>query len=380
VVIPVYREEIDALERISLAQVRRVLGNYPLIFVAPEGKIFSYFDEGDMVAHFPPPFFQNVAAYSYLLLSPEFYEAFANFDYILIYQLDAFVFYDALEDFCALGYDYIGAPWPRIAYFSYRNKKTPRVGNGGFSLRRVAACHELLTQAEQSSTWEDTLAESNEDTFFALCGATDGIDFNTAPVEVAAQFSMEHYPARSVKRLGGKLPFGCHGWSRFSEDFYVDILAQCGWDLRPLRHLMGNEDYRYQLPLGLTKLALTRLIRTIERGQSLIRYLPARRFASIRVLREPDAVKILAKLLTEENFLADEIFICDAAEDLIRDVTRKPLPLLLLTTDYDAPTIEALESRGLCYGRDFVSFRREYLRRCEELFRKLGKCRLQQRR
>ena len=373
VVIPVYREELNPLEEISLVQCRKVLGNYPLIFVAPEGANFPYFATGDMVAHFPPQFFRSVETYNLLMMSPDFYETFADFDYILIYQLDAFVFYDALEDFCALGCDYIGAPWSRIAYFSFRKKKTPLVGNGGFSLRKVAACHKLLTQNPALQEWKNSLPYVQEDTFFAYCGASEEFDFTTALVAVAAQFSMEHYPARHVKRLGGKFPFGCHNWHRFSADFYVEALAQCGWDLRPLRGLMGNEDYDYQLPLGLTKLALTRLIRTIERGQSLIRYLPARRFASVRVLREPDAIKILAKLLSEENFLADEIFIFDTAEDLVRDVTREELPHLLLTTNYDAPTIEALERRGLRYGKDFVSFRREYLTGCESLFHNLGK-------
>lgn len=113
-VIPVYKEEIDDLEKISLAQARKVLGKYPFVFVAPEGKKISYAESGDAVVRFPPQFFQNTMTYSMLLMSPFFYEAFKAYDYILIYQLDAFVFYDALEKFCSLGYDYIGAPWPIV--------------------------------------------------------------------------------------------------------------------------------------------------------------------------------------------------------------------------------------------------------------------------
>jgi len=59
VVIPTHKEELTELEQISLTQVRRVLGNYPLIFAAPAGAKFSYFAEGDMVAYFPPQFFQS---------------------------------------------------------------------------------------------------------------------------------------------------------------------------------------------------------------------------------------------------------------------------------------------------------------------------------
>lgn len=99
VVIPVYKEELDEFEKISLAQARKILGKYQFVFVAPEGKIFSYFESGDAIVHFPQQFFQSPQTYNRLLMSPLFYEPFLSFDYILIYQLDAFVFYDALEFF-----------------------------------------------------------------------------------------------------------------------------------------------------------------------------------------------------------------------------------------------------------------------------------------
>ena len=64
VVIPVYKEELNDLEKISLAQARKILGKYPFVFVAPEGKIFSYFESGDIVVQFPPQFFQSTKTYS----------------------------------------------------------------------------------------------------------------------------------------------------------------------------------------------------------------------------------------------------------------------------------------------------------------------------
>ncbi|MEW6718188.1 MAG: DUF5672 family protein [Chloroflexota bacterium] len=84
---------------------------------------------------FEDRYFSTIASYSKLLLSPKFYAAFINFNYILIYQLDCLVFSDQLEEWCGAGYDYIGAPL-------FRDKANPakgfsRVGNGGLSLRRV---------------------------------------------------------------------------------------------------------------------------------------------------------------------------------------------------------------------------------------------------
>ena len=110
VVIPTHKTQLSPLEEISLAQCRKVLSRYPLIFVVPQGKNFPYIAPNGSAVQFPPQYFQSVQAYNRLSMSPKFYATFADFDYILIHQLDAFVFYDAAENFCRLGFDYIGAP------------------------------------------------------------------------------------------------------------------------------------------------------------------------------------------------------------------------------------------------------------------------------
>lgn len=370
VVIPNHKEELDALEKISLAQLRKVLKNYPLIFVGPEGKTFSYLEPGDPIVQFPKEYFRTLRGYNNLSISPLFYEPFLSFDYILIYQLDAFVFYDALEEFCRLGYDYIGAAWP---YYSWQGtkveKKTPRVGNGGFCLRKVKACHRFLTQASNLPSYRNALLKFDEDAFFAMCGVAKGIDFNVAPVEVADLFSMEWYPSRHVKKLGGDLPFGCHHWNKFSADFYVELFSQFGYDLHPFRNLMSNDDDDVQLSINLSNLAMRRLIHSLDSKKSLIQYLPTKRFDSVRVIRSPGAMKILARLIVEENSLAEKIFIYDEKDfrDLIRDVTRADLPHLLLVTDYDETLFEAVKNKNV------ISFQREYLKVQEKLFHNLGK-------
>ena len=376
VVIPIYKEELDDLEKISLTQVRKVLKNYPIIFAGPEGKNFSYIEPNESLVQFPAQYFQSVKTYSQLLLNPSFYEPFLVFDYMLIYQLDAFVFYDALEEFCRLGYDYIGAAWPRYSWSSLKvEEKIPRVGNGGFSLRSVAACHKLLKETAALPCYKEALEKCNKDCFFAMCGMAKGIDFNVAPIEVADLFSMEWYPDRHVKILGRKLkkeyvlPFGCHNWHDFSADFYVELFAQFGYDLRPFRAQMRRDDYEFQCPLALTRLAMWRLIRELEHGKSLLEYLPTKKFASVRFIRSPNAMKILAQLLTEENFLADKIFIYDEKDFryLIHDVEREILPHLVICADYDKSLIAAIEDKNV------ISFRQEYLKSQEKLFHSLGR-------
>ena len=372
VVIPNHKENLSDLEKISLDRCRKVLGRYPLIHVVPDGKNFSYFAAGEMVAHFPAQYFQTLRGYNQLSISPIFYEPFSDFDYMLIYQLDAFVFYDALEEFCSLGYDYIGAPWPYFVWNSSREPKTPRVGNGGFCLRKVSACHKLLTTASHSPNWANTLATCDEDTFFSSCGVTEELNFHVAPVEVAKLFSMEWYPDRHVRKLGG-LPFGCHNWIKFAADFYVETFRHFGYDLRPFRSQMGTVDCREKTAIHLTDVAIERLLRRIERGLSIADFLPTKNFSSVRVIRSPKAMKILAQLLTEENSLADKIFVYDEKvwTNLLRDVTRENLPHLIVVADYDASLVKAVERQGLRYGEDFISFQREYMKYCEEIFRRL---------
>ena len=374
VVIPTYKEELDEFEKISLAQVRKVLGNYPIVFVVPEGKNFSYFNHEDIIVKFPPQFFQSLENYNYLMMSPQFYEAFLSFDYILIYQLDAFVFYDALEFFCSLGYDYIGAPIAYSSWYGYKSKKVPRVGNGGFSLRKVKTCHQLLKECSALPNWNDFLDKFYEDAFFGFCGVNDDVDFKTAPVFVAVRFAFDFYPERFIKRTG-KIPFGCHGWPKFGADFYVKAFAQYGWDLRPLRDKMGNEDYQFRLTSSLEIVAIRRLIRGIKHGQSVLQYLPTKNFASVRVIRHPVAMKILAGMIREDSSVTDKIFFYDVKIylNLVADVTREELPHLVISEEYDESLIEQIEETGLRYGEHVISFRQEYMKHEEKLFHNLGK-------
>lgn len=75
------------------------------------------------IVPFPDTYFKGIAGYNRLMMSPEFYETFAQWEYILIYQTDAWVFSDRLSEWCSKGYDYIGAPWipkPKYRKLYYR--------------------------------------------------------------------------------------------------------------------------------------------------------------------------------------------------------------------------------------------------------------------
>lgn len=100
VVVPLYRTALNPDEWLSLERCFAVLGGYPITFVIPEG-----LDMTPVMMRFPscriesfdPSFFAGRYGYNHLMLSAEFYRRFLNWEYILIYQTDAFVFRDELR-------------------------------------------------------------------------------------------------------------------------------------------------------------------------------------------------------------------------------------------------------------------------------------------
>ncbi len=241
IVVPVYRTELTWYEKISLARLYAVLPHYPIVFVSPEGLALpEAVRQGRPVMVFPGEFFTSVAAYSRLLLSQQFYTRFRDFEYMLIYQLDAFVFVDLLQEFCSLGYDYIGGPWQlqnslhKVRPGKY---KIYHVGNGGFSLRRIEACCRLLAKCQGNPRYDGW----GEDTFWGIAGHEDS-EFRLAPLRIAYAFSIDTLAERCYRKNGSQLPFGCHGWPRFSRDFYLRAMGACGIDLSARYGEMQEQD------------------------------------------------------------------------------------------------------------------------------------------
>ncbi|MDR1403013.1 MAG: hypothetical protein LBJ60_04845 [Tannerellaceae bacterium] len=247
VVIPVYKYFLSDLEKRSLRRAYSVLRDYPLIVVKPES-----LDVSDCLAAFPlitvqsfdDRFFTDISAYNRLMTSTCFYERFLDSKYILIYQLDAYVLRDELTEWCMYDFDYIGAPWLKkpvynlpvisqimrlcLKYDQYAkkpNKQTlyNKVGNGGFSLRKVER-HYLATKKYEAEI-ERFLAQKrrhmyNEDVFWATRP-----EFYYPDALKALAFAYDKYPALSYKLTAGQLPFGCHAWyKRKMRRFWKDII------------------------------------------------------------------------------------------------------------------------------------------------------------
>jgi hypothetical protein len=266
IVIPVHKKVLSVEEVNSLKQCFMVLNRYPISIVTYEeldvnaylriAKLaninvdFEYLDKS---------YFKNAVSYNRMLLSREFYLRFEKEDYLLIYQVDAFVFRDELNDWCEKGFDYIGAPW--FTHYSTHEKgnKLYKVGNGGVSLRKVSAFLErfdkklpfyifpfyiknirkkgmfmmclktlktgflLLFKHKTVEYYIQNLTDERipEDCFWADGLSYTKLAFKVPDITIAAQFCIEKSPSYIYKLIGEKLPFACHAYLKYEyEDFW----------------------------------------------------------------------------------------------------------------------------------------------------------------
>ncbi len=144
VVVPVYRASLTREEEISLRRTCMVFGERRrIVVVQPYGLDLSGLADKHPCLQFetfPPDYFSGIRGYNRLMTSKTFYGRFADYEYILIVQLDAYIFRDELDEWCVRGYDYVGAPWlQRLAYrvpplsWIRRRKDCKRVARGLFA-------------------------------------------------------------------------------------------------------------------------------------------------------------------------------------------------------------------------------------------------------
>lgn len=226
ITIPIYRKQPTPEEVRSLQQVVKVLGEYPIVFFCGET-----FDESPYLAYCPAAkterfkddFFTSVTGYSRLLLSPSFYHRFIQFEYLLIYQLDAYVFKNQLLEWCEKGYDYVGAPWierpplvngkPKV---DIQNWFVGKVGNGGLSLRKVR------THYRNTLVFKPIIRffEKNEDMFWGLFLYWLNPFFRRPHWKEALRFAFEMNPRKAYELTQQTLPFGVHAWEKYDQEFW----------------------------------------------------------------------------------------------------------------------------------------------------------------
>lgn len=242
IVVPMYKATLSGDEKASLSCCFSVLSDYKIIFAAPESADLDAITGAFVpfrVERFRDSYFTDKIAYNSLMLSYGFYERFLEWDYMLLYQLDAWVFRDELMLWAEKNYDYIGAPWPLRPIYSNpiykicsavktmsvpkrvredgRHAMRGKVGNGGFSLRRNGKICELLRANESRVAYyieNSALPRYYEDVFFAVEAPLLDRDFRIPDMEEALAFAFDKYPGLCYGLNGNKLPFGCHGFNK----------------------------------------------------------------------------------------------------------------------------------------------------------------------
>lgn len=251
IVIPVYKEfdRLTKNEFLSLTKALHTFSESDIYIIGPISlNVKSYEDFFNSnnrklrFKQFNDNFFKSLEGYNRLCISSVFYKVFLKYEFLLIYQTDAFVFRDNLNLWCSKGIDYIGAPWVD----GWTEVKQPLsfigVGNGGFSLRKVAsfyrvACnrpfrllfrlhhiyHTLRTRLGVPSRWVG-VPPYQEDQYWGQYVPKLFKWFKVAPPEQALQFSFEVGAAELYRINGNRLPMGCHAWEKYEPEFWKQFI------------------------------------------------------------------------------------------------------------------------------------------------------------
>lgn len=263
IIVPIYKTNLEKSEIDSFVQLLNVLKKYTIILVTYKSlntqdylRISQLVNKKIQFKYFDEVYFKTLYGYNSLCLTKNFYTAFSDYIYILIYQLDAFVFRDELEVWCQKGFDYIGAPWFEDNKSREQGANLWAVGNGGFSLRKVSTFIRLFeskqpvfgfkylykkTIRENKSflwflkawilrfennfnyllnSWEDA-----EDLFYCLKLSDTNFRLKIPDIKTAIEFAFEQSPRYLFNLNGNKLPFGCHAWEKYEyETFWKKYL------------------------------------------------------------------------------------------------------------------------------------------------------------
>ncbi|NDY83499.1 hypothetical protein G3I67_09670 [Orrella sp. NBD-18] len=269
VVIPIYKPDMSVRELYSLRRTIDILAVHDIYLVGPK-KMTNFFEylitkyRGRLHCKtFENHYFASIDGYNKLMLSALFYQVFASYRYMLLVQTDALVFKDELDVWADKGYSYIGAPW----FEGFTKPTAPltltTVGNGGYSLRNIGDFLKVLSKPRifkntLMQTWPGNIISNtyrylkdyhsfiyqntqinlkvNEDVFWGLF-VSPQCDFFKVPMpQEAIAFAFEAHPELLYELNGKKLPFGCHAWERYGEEFWLKILSQNGCDVEAIKY------------------------------------------------------------------------------------------------------------------------------------------------
>lgn len=198
-----YKERIEGLEEASFKRCLEVFGGKRKIkLIFPKGASTEYYEKySDLleIEAVNKKWLSSKDSYNKMCCNKNFWKIFTDYEYVLIYQTDCWVFKDDLDKYINMGYDWYGAPWP-----FWGND----VGNGGFSLRKV---QKMIDICEKHRLVKNNM---NEDVWF--CRKLKD-EMNVCPWETAVNFSFEKESVELLSKIE-TIPMGLHGF--FNSKFW----------------------------------------------------------------------------------------------------------------------------------------------------------------
>jgi hypothetical protein len=261
VVVPLVSAVLKPDEELSIACLRRHAAGIPVYLVVPDDLILNFDHAGFTVIRVPRAAMANIAAYNRMMLTPWFYRLFAGYRHILLYQLDCLMFRNDVATWCGRDWSYVGAPW-----FGKRTLDDLKsVGNGGFSLRRVDHMLAVL-ESDRFAPWPRVAQQRRhfsslkhlrllfgglmkatrecggaplaqrfvgcfqrpEDEFWSQYAPFFLKRYTLPTPREALGFAFEARPRIALELTGGRLPLGCHAWSRMDRQFWLEQVGGLG--------------------------------------------------------------------------------------------------------------------------------------------------------
>lgn len=254
---------LDSFEKTALDCCVRILGNHPIKLVCPAGMdVSTYLKVAPQIGvdFISPCWLESLPAYNRLKIDPFLYQRYAEYEYLMTYELDAYVFRDELLEWCGRGWDYVGAPWFEGQLEATRDAAFAGVGNSGFSLRKISSCRRVLARLAVCSRIASLFAINNperleprmgivervirrllglevlevlellqqryvaEDLFWCHGVARAFDSFRIPSADEALRFSFEANPDVLLAMNDGRLPFGCHAWMKVRPEFWSNYI------------------------------------------------------------------------------------------------------------------------------------------------------------
>ena len=250
ITVPIYKTEFDFDEYNSIKQLFRILGQYDIIAFYPESLDLTYYKNNFNFTNYymfwDEYFTDYPKGYNKLMLQSGFYECFSEYEYMLVYQPDCWVFRNELEYWVNKEYDYVGSPFILNYEYKYYLTTQCHIGNGGFSLRKISFFKNLCKQYEHII---NNLINYNDYMFgedhIILQLKSYNIDLheNFPTFFEASKFSWEIAPHLMYQIHDKKLPFGCHGYNKIQDkQFWNDFICYDKKSYSIITFLFGDYD------------------------------------------------------------------------------------------------------------------------------------------